>query len=349
MPQNSDNAQEFLNEISNYEYFSKDGLFDLESFCVHLSACFANDGILNLSPQPRDIYDLLLYCIQTDPNLGGEALQKHVLAQELTNWTTDDAFVYPDRYRTCITISALTFTHSHWVASIGYDLMNLPEPKEPAHAAAWIKPEWIFVKTFIEGFLTSYWDFIKDNDKQSTKEKGYSLLEALHKAHSNEIDYDQAIKSLKQRHEAQQKALQQIQKAIDEEFFLEAITLQECFISNCLYNYLVMQGKNNLEDASFHKLLTQIGKGFNHGQYLKSDFDSRINDWRKDRNKAIHGFITSKIDELTTAKANFDGFSKETALQGAALCSDIEKWYENEAVNYATPTHEIADDLQLSS
>ena len=51
--------QEFFDLISNYAFFREDGRLILEPFCVLLSHCFGFDEILEISPQPRDVYLLL--------------------------------------------------------------------------------------------------------------------------------------------------------------------------------------------------------------------------------------------------------------------------------------------------
>lgn len=322
-----DEQERFFEFIKNYEYINEQGRFDLEAFCVYLSMCFSCDGILEHSPQPRDIYDLLIEILESHANKGEMTLW--VQTQRLIDWTPEVAWLYPDRHRTYIHLAGLVHAMPHWIYNIGHTLMNLPEPETPGKYFEWVDEEWVFVYSFINGFHNFYSEFLKEFDKKTTAKNGLSLFEALHKSINDNVDFDQAIEQIKKRNFAQSDALEKINKAIEAGFYLEAITLQECLISNCLYNYLWAKNKK-FKNPSFQKLILEFNK---HTKTHKKMIDE-IDSWRVKRNKALHGYIESKIEALSESQDNFLIFSKATAIEGQTLSQNICYWYTNESVNF---------------
>lgn len=125
---------------------------------------------------------------------------------------------------------------------------------------------------------------------------------------------------IKTRNEAHQDAVARIQKAIDAGYYLEAITLEECMISNCAYNYLAAQNEK-LNQPTFRELLELITKRLKQLKSTEDKLFIEINSWRRKRNTAIHGFIKTKTDNLSQSKVGFDEASEVTARRG------IEYWY----------------------
>jgi len=317
----------FLEFIKDYEYINEQGRLDLEAFCVNLSRCFACDGILEQSPQPRDIYNLLIELLNEHSN--DNEIPLWVQTQKLVDWTPEDAHMYPSKYRTYIHVSGLIHTYHSWVHRIGHSLMGLPEPKAPEKYFNWVKSEWVFVHSFINGSHVFYNSFLKAIDENGVKERGYSFFEALHKSKSSDIDYDQAIDELKKRSAAQNKALERMDRAIEAEFYLEAITLQENLISNCIYNYLKSKNKH-LKNPSFQKLIVECKKLTVENLDVMDD----VNSWRTKRNTAIHGFIESEINLLSESEKGFLSFAKSTSIEGRRFCQLICDWYIKESINY---------------
>lgn len=342
-------AQEFLDSISTYQFFTDDGVLDLEFFCLYLTTCFAYDGLLEIAPSPHDIHSLLIEIIRQEMNLGEGEDSKYIVQQNLLDWTPDHSYVYPNKYRTCIGMAALTKVHDNWISNIGHYLMGIPESTEVTHIGGWIKPEWVYVRTFINGFLTSHFEFIKQFDKSMISKKGYSMLEALHLSVTKEIDFDNSVNKLKSRKYAQDEAVKRIVFSIEQGFFLEAITLQECLISNCLYNYLSMKSESMKSNYSLHKLLETMSKEYSEKIFHSDDLLARIDLWRKNRNEAVHGFISSKLTSLNKSREEFSVFSEKTAEIGIGLCKEVIEWYEQESVSQFTPSHELSSGINYQS
>lgn len=323
--------QAFFDEISQYPYIRQDGRLVLEPFCVYLSHCFGFDGILDLSPQPRDVYMLLVELIRE--RLGVEEAKKKIQFQNIADWRPELAYIYPEKLMTCIHVGALVMVSHDWICEIGHSLMGIPKPEEPGKYFAWAKEEWVAVHTFINGYHNAFISFQKEFDREGISKSGYSLFEALHVARAKGIDFGEAVSQLKARHSAYQAAIDQITKALQDGYYLEAIALEECLISNCLFNFLNGIG-SKLSNPSFHTLLKEVsnrqGTACDYPRELLDELDI----WRKARNIAIHGFISSTSVELDHSRANFHESVKATALSGEGYCKAIVSWYEVECVNF---------------
>ncbi|MBF7071067.1 hypothetical protein [Aliarcobacter butzleri] len=211
--------------------------------------------------------------------------------------------------------------------------MKIPDDSIDRKYYAWVKEEWQFVYKFINSYHNYFHKFLKEFDYNTMKKRGYSLFEALHSSYSNNIDYDKAIDNIKLRNKVYTDVLFKIENAINDNYFLEAITLEENLISNCFYNYLVAKKVKDI-DTSFFNLLSIFKKN----KYIKSMqvslFVDDLDKWRKDRNTSIHGFIKSRTDTLKESNNEFMFFSKETAEIGYKLSQKVVSWYNEESINF---------------
>lgn len=338
--------QNFFNFISNYEYINKDGRLDLEAFCRYLSACFDYDGILSISKNPREMYFLLIELIKKATEGDVKTRKIWVQTQNLIDWTPNVAHMYPDRFRTYIHVSALLKVSNDWIYQIGHLLMELPESDTDRKYFAWVKKEWTFTFAFINGFHNFLFDFIKKLERRLMHKTGYSNFEALSLARQKDIDFNEAVALIKNRNGAYQDAMVRIQKAIDAGYYLEAITLEECMISNCLYNYL--EAKNEkLSRPTFRELLELTTKRLKYLKSPEAQLFADINSWRRKRNTAIHGFIKTKTDKLIQSGIGFDETSEATARKGIEYCELVKQWYDSESVNFIEHRFDSSIDATL--
>lgn len=322
---------EFLEAIENYQYFDEHGRLMLEPFGVYLSHCFGFDGILEKSPQPLDVYLLLINTLSE--LLGEKEAQKYVAIKQITDWTPDLIYIFPEKTMTLIQIGGLVSTSDTWIYSIGHRLMGIPEPKTPSKYFSWAKEEWVAVHAFINGYHNALFSLMKKMDAKQAQKNGYSLFEALHLAKHKKIDFNSAVEIIKARHNSYQSALRRIQKAIQDGYFLEAITLEECLISNCIYNYLANTDaiKNN---SSFSELLKKARENTRAVDSLTAETIEQIDSWRRSRNTAIHGFISATSESLDQSHSAFTQLAKTTADEGKLLCEKVTCWYEAECVDF---------------
>ncbi|MDG3064499.1 hypothetical protein ACFQ4M_00875 [Thauera mechernichensis] len=306
-----EDAQAFLNFISSYEFINDHGRLDLEAFCFYLWGCFEYDGIPSKSPQPRDVYDLLLVHIESA--FDEKDFDRYVQRQRLVDWTPEAAGIYPDKVRTYIHCSALLEVGHDWIYDIGYRLMGVAESAEPAKYFAWVDDEWTYVFTYINRYHNQFFDFLKRMDLRIAEGSGCpSMFEALHHSLTSKTSFDDAHESIQRRREAEANAQERVRQAMASGFFLEAITLQECLISNCLTNYL--RAKQRLpKEVSLHSLVQAV---LRRGEQLSPATKRLFKDvdvWRQARNTAIHGFVTCQANELANSQDQFLAASEETA------------------------------------
>jgi hypothetical protein len=330
-PEQLEQERLFFEYIKNYEYITEQGRLDLERFCCDLSTCFFLDGIPELSPQPREVYNLLIKCLDEFDDLNTQ--KNWVQFQNLTDWTPEWAGIYPDKVRTYIHVAGLIHAHHFWIYHIGHTLLEIPESKTNRKDYGWVNEEWTYVHTLIDGWHNTFHEFQKDTDRKSIDEKGFSAFEAFHKSRAEGIDYDQAVDSLKNRHTHHGEGIQRINLAIENGFYLEAITLEECIISNYLNNFLAAK-KANLSSPSFSKLLTKIQANKHLSDDAHITLFNEIDEWRKQRNIAIHGFITARESDSDASLASFISFAKATAATGADYVLKVQQWYNDECVDY---------------
>jgi|GEM_PF-2045230 len=333
--------REFFNFISNYEYFNCDFKLGLEPFCVYLSSCFAYDGILDMSPQPRAVYDLLVDMIHEA--FGPEVGRKYVECAKLPEPKPGSEQIYPDGVLTLIHPAALVMVSHDWIAGIGYQLVGLPEPVQPSKYFEWAKEEWVMVHTFINGYHNAFFSALKQFDHKCIPSNGYSMYEALHVSHTKGIDFDKAVEELVSRHEAYRVALGRITNAIDTGFYLEAIALEECLVSNCLNNFLRNRFVK-MTSTSFSMLIKALIDREADFCFEDRQMFRKLDDWRKARNTAIHGFISAHSESLKGAQDTFASESEATARQGVDLSKAVVEWYERECVQFVQ--HEFEQSQQ---
>ncbi|WP_036302143.1 hypothetical protein [Methylotenera sp. L2L1] len=323
--------QDFLDEIASYKYIEDDGCLLLEPFCVYLSACFNFDGIPEKSPQPVDIYMLLVNMIRE--RFVADSERHYIYYKRIIDWSPALAFVYPEKKATCVHLAALVQISHDWIYDIGHILMQIPEPDSPTKYFDWVKEEWVAVYGFINGYHNAFYSFQKEFDRKGIQDKGFSLFEALHLSRYKKIDFDAATELLKTRHESYMAALSRVEQAILDGYFLEAITLQESLISNCLFNYLVNIG-TVLDNPSFNRLLKAISKSAVNLDESTILLFKKLDAWRIDRNKSMHGFITATSDSMNQSRQSFERLAETTAKDGKYFCNSVVLWYELECVNF---------------
>lgn len=327
----SEQRQAFIDDVTHYRYIREDGRLILEQFCVYLSHCFGFDEKIHLSPQPVEMYRLLIELIHE--RMGSEEATQKIQFQRIADWQPEMAYVFPEQRMTCIHIGALILVSNDWIYEIGHSLAGLPEPELPGKYFAWADSVGYAVHAFIDGYHNALYAFQKNLDREHIATRGYSLFEALQLSRDSDIDYDAAVVQLKTRHQAYQAALSQITGALENGYYLEAIALEECLISNCLFNFLKAKDAN-LSNPSLHRLLLEVSARRGAAHYYPEQLLTELNTWRKARNTAIHGFITCASQTLEQSNGAFQASARATASTGAEHCKALVAWYEIESVNF---------------
>lgn len=129
-------------------------------------------------------------------------------------------------------------------------------------------------------------------------------------------------------------AWSRIEKAQEQGFYLEAVTIQESIITDRLISYLV--GVGAIERAvelhkypSFGNLIDKWKKVQNpksiHIQDYR-DLQAEVDEWRKRRNKVVHGMVKSHPGTATDKILDFLEEAKLTAEQGKTLARAVSDW-----------------------
>lgn len=173
---------------------------------------------------------------------------------------------------------------------------------------------------------------MKQVDIDGFAEKGYFCFEALHHSSKNNVSYEDATKKLKSIHDSYSLAGKRSKSAIDSHFYLEAIALQESVISNLFNRYL--RSKNiKLNNVGLKGLISKVEK-----QLVKESRDlgllKEVDDWRKQRDIVIHGFVEKTSSDIEKALNEFIDESSTAAMMGQYLITNVIEWYVSESVDY---------------
>lgn len=125
----------------------------------------------------------------------------------------------------------------------------------------------------------------------------------------------------------------QIKRAIENEFPIEAIGIEESIISDRIFSFLSGIGsikKGNQKWPNFNKLIDKLGEEIRNGN-AELDFKNidLLHDWRKKRNTVIHGIAKSSPGKETNLE-EFKSISMEAAKEGKLLVGRIQKWHKQE-------------------
>ena len=123
-----------------------------------------------------------------------------------------------------------------------------------------------------------------------------------------------------------------IRRAQGHGFYLEAVTLEESIIADRLISFLVcvgaVQPDARLERQSFGQLVQQwialVPEPIKTKHF--SDLRTAVDEWRKRRNKVVHGMVKSVPGTDHDDVLNFLEEAKLVALEGDALAQALSDW-----------------------
>ena len=129
-----------------------------------------------------------------------------------------------------------------------------------------------------------------------------------------------------QKHDTYKEAFARIKAAINQNFFIEAIAIQEAIISDRLRSHLGHHKQLPDRDA-FHELLKKWKTlGGNRKRITVSvDLPDLVDLWREQRNNAIHGFV-AKESHIDTFLKNAEVAAKTGLQLTRAICD----WHKKE-------------------
>jgi hypothetical protein len=123
-----------------------------------------------------------------------------------------------------------------------------------------------------------------------------------------------------------------IKKARGSGFYLEAVTLQESIIADRLVSFLVcigeIQSESLVEKCSLGQLIQLWTKRVPQPipvQYF-ADLRSAVDEWRKHRNRVVHGMVKSMPGAQHGDVLDFIKEAEFVAFQGEALAHSVSDW-----------------------
>jgi hypothetical protein len=150
----------------------------------------------------------------------------------------------------------------------------------------------------------------------------------------------QDIKGNFEKYESYREAWVRIKQAQENNFFLEAITIQESIISDRLISFLSRPGASNSfakscgkrNFVSFHSLIQswreEFPNGLESGKY--GNLIDNVDEWRESRNDAIHAIVKSKPGEVTKPIDTFLQEAEKVAQTGTDLAKEVCIWQKKE-------------------
>ena len=124
-------------------------------------------------------------------------------------------------------------------------------------------------------------------------------------------------------------AYSQMKKAIDQKFYLEAITIQESIITDRLLNFVIRNNIKNISEDELHKPIAYLNKLIVHCKPYYDDeiLYNELNEFRYSRNNCIHAMVKSYPGNPTPKVSEFQKLAKETSINGKILTRRVDAWH----------------------
>jgi Arc/MetJ-type ribon-helix-helix transcriptional regulator len=189
-------------------------------------------------------------------------------------------------------------------------------------------------------------DILQTELYESAEEVIEIALQLLNEVESGEPDLKKSSPITKEiagnssKYKSYREAWSRIKQAQENQFFLEAITIQESIISDRLISFLAGSNAKNtlIKDKrgrwpSFGNLIQRWESEFSEEPKSKEtqnleNLINAVDQWRNDRNEAIHAIVKSDPGEPTQDIDLFLRIAKEVAEQGTHLAKEVCKWHK---------------------
>ncbi|EGQ8730620.1 hypothetical protein H320_21060 [Vibrio parahaemolyticus 49] len=305
-----------LESRKHYTFF-KDGYIDGYSFAFGLFESLWLDGFD--VKNPTDLLNALCLLIENE-----HVEQEKVFETHINDMTPEAYAMYPEGKT--ILFHCTFFLHNihNYISHIGERVIQIPRTEKDMLYSWWLKRENVYTYTYLDTFMKQFTEIL--DSMPSFRPMVMNLHISRHIPDEEFSAYSTIIK----KEERSKHIVERIDEAINQEFYLEAIALEESCISDRLSLVLYLKGQK-AGTKSFAKL-TELCDEF-LPKNLKRDVDS----WRKERNRSIHNLVRSSPLEEMIDLEELDLLSVYTAKKGLKLLDDVNIWFEEFILSEMNP------------
>lgn len=312
--------------LKSFPFFHGPNL-DVYGFSYWLYDCLTRDGYENI--RPNEIMDLLLELAVPCATEKG-----HIFEAPILDMNEDKKWFYPEGKTILLHIAPISSFIHDFIYEIGDRYLKVAHDIEVPYFAYWLKREDIFTFTYLHTFFSQ----LRGLMKQVTSLR--AMLMELHLSKNFGVEFGSLSASLKEKDELHKYAHNRINMAIEQEFYLEAITLTESIISDRLSMVLYLRGEK-AKSKTLNKLVVLSSA------ILPDTLSHRIDEWRQLRNFALHNLVRSSPIDKQVSPSEFNTKAKDIAISGNKLVADLEVWFDGFLADEMNPYNiRISDKLE---
>lgn len=227
----------------------------------------------------------------------------------------ESQLVYPEG-KTLMLHPSIVITIIHeFISAIGHHVLNIENGSEYLYSY-WIKKDNIYTFAYFDRFFRQFTKLIS---KVGDFKERLINLHLSTKHNINHVDIESILGEKEGRYNEMK---DRIDTALSQKFYLEAIVLEESSISDRLAMALFVQGVK-AGSKNFSDLIDQCAGD------LPSDLRKELHQWRKDRNKVVHGLVRSSPLEKLIDIETLRQLTEQTAAQGMELNNTVNAWFED--------------------
>lgn len=309
--------QQQLEIRQNLQFFTGDGYLDFYAFSFVLFESIWLDGFD--IKEPNQIIDLLgdfLYMVASGEYPEFTIEEDHIIEKTINNMSSREfQLMYPEGKTLMLHPSIILTVIHEFISAIGHNVLNIESNSEDLYSY-WIKKENIYTFAYFDRFFRQFTKLV--SKVGDFKERLINLH--LSTKHSiNHVDIESILGEKEGRYNEMK---DRIDAAISQKFYLEAIVLEESSISDRLAMALFVQGVK-AGSKNFSDLINQCAND------LPRDLREELHQWRKNRNKMVHGMVRSSPLEKLIDIETLDQLTEQTAIQGMELNNTVNAWFED--------------------
>lgn len=307
-----------LESRKHYTFF-KDGYVDGYSFTFWLFESLWLDGFD--VKNPVDLLNALCSFIEDE-----HIEEKKVFETHINDMTPEAYAMYPQGKTILFHGTFFLKTIHNYISLIGEGVIQTPRTEKDMLYTWWLKRENVYTYTYLDTFMRQF------TENLDSTPSFRSIVMDLHLSRHLPDEEFSAYSTIIKKEERSKNIVERINKAIAQEFYLEAIALEESCISDRLSLILYLKGQK-AGTKSFAKLIEQCG------EFLPKNLKADVDSWRKERNKAIHNLVRSSPLEEVIDLEELDSLSAKTAKKGVGLLERVNVCFDEFILSEMNPFH----------